>query len=153
MPTLETRRHIRAIPAVVWDVLTDIAAHPELLGNVTAAEALTAGDLQPGFRWREMRNVGGREEYQEATVGACTDYRTLEVRRELADRVVVVRHELQEADGGTELSCRVDLEPGPGAMVQQVAAMLTEPWTKKRIRREFERDLEDLTTAAEARQL
>lgn len=153
MLTLEIRRHIRAIPAVVWDVLTDVVAHPDLLHNVEAAEVLSPGDVATGFAWREMRRVQGRESYQEIAVGECRDYQVLGTRRHLPERTLAVRYELREADGGTELLCRIELETSPGAMVQQVASMLAEPWTKKRIRREFERDLDDLATAAESRQL
>lgn len=59
---IEVSRQVAAPAAAVWEVMTDLASAPDVMGSVIAVEILEGSSpLTLGTRWRETRRMFGRE--------------------------------------------------------------------------------------------
>lgn len=66
--SVELIQDVRAVPAVVWDVLTDVEAAAATLSGVDRVEVVAGDRYEEGFRWRETRTMMGKSVTQEMTV-------------------------------------------------------------------------------------
>ena len=143
-------RETTASPEQVWAVMTDIEGATETLSGVTVIERLDDGTgFGPGLRWRETREVFGKEATEELEVTAVDPGRSYTV----------------EADsGGTHYRSVLTVEPAAGGAVitmtfgaeqtgGRIASFLTR--TVGRLfqgptRKALQQDLDDIAAAAEA---
>lgn len=148
---LTVTRETSASPEDVWAVMTDIEGTTQTLSGVTEIERLDDGEgFEPGLRWRETREVFGKEATEELEVTAVDPGRSYTV----------------EADsGGTHY--RSVLRVTPSATGATIAMTFGAEQTGGRIsslltrtigrlfqgptRKALQQDLEDIASAAEAR--
>jgi hypothetical protein len=82
MRTVAARRTIEAPIEKVWVLATDIGRWPEATSGVERVELLTDGDFGESTRWRETRQMFGREATEEMSVSAVDPGRCYTVEAE-----------------------------------------------------------------------
>lgn len=149
MSTLTLKRHIGATPERVFALTTDVEGFPAVVPGIKKTELLTSGPVGRGTRFRETREMLGKEatetmefvEFSPPTGYAigCTscgvEYRT--------------RSDLRAAPaGGTELVMTLDCRPVTlfAKIVNPVMGLVM----KRIMRKLLEADLDAVRSAAEA---
>lgn len=143
-------RETTASPEQVWAVMTDIEGTTETLSGVTVIERLDGGSgFEPGLRWRETREVMGKEATEELEVTAVDPGRSYTV----------------EADsGGTHYRSVLTVEPSAsgatitmtfgaeqtGGRIASFLAMTVGRLFQGPTRKALQQDLDDIAATAEA---
>lgn len=153
MPVVVVRQKVQASAAVLWDVLTNIAAAPTVRSRVAAVDIPDGAEFRAGLAWQEARHDSDGGHIVTHRVTEVDEYHSATVLSETAELALSTRYTLDEEAGHTILTVHTDYHPQPGAMIAQVAAQLRAPWTKKHLREHLECDVADAARAAEDRQL
>lgn len=151
---ISVSRRTTASPDVVWGVVTDIEGSVAVLSGVTGIERLDDGEgFGPGLRWRETRELFGREASEELEITAVDPGRSYTVEAHSGGthyRSVVTVD--PDEDGGSRLAMTF------GAVQQQrqgwlgrIAMKAGGKAVERATRKALEQDLDDLADAAEAR--
>lgn len=148
MPLIVSQQQVRAPAATVWDVLTDIDAAPTVFSAIDAVDLLNPGPFRVGLAWNSARRHKDSVELVHNRVVELEDYRSVTILSETASHVFTTEYSLAVDGGTTTLTARSEIHAQPGAMIQQVSTLLTEPWAKKRWRSDLDRDLADIARAA-----
>ena len=154
MEIMVTRR-TTAPPEVVWAVATDIEGSVDVLSGVTGIERLDDGEgFGPGLRWRETRELFGREASEELEVTAVDPGRsyTVEAHSGGTHYRSVVTVEPDDGGGGSRLAMTFGAEQQQrqgwlGRMAMKAGGKAVERATRKALAQ----DLDDLAAAAEDR--
>lgn len=143
-------RETSASPAAVWAVLTDLDRFPEVLSGVTAVARLDDGAaFEVGTRWRETRELFGREATEELEVTALDAGHRYTVE---ADDSGTHYHSVLavEATGdGSTITMTFTAEQGDGWLNRVLAQTIGRLFLRA-TRRALRRDLDDIAATAEA---
>lgn len=147
---LEVSRHTSASPDEAWAVLTDVEGSVEHLSAVTAVQRLD--DIEGfgvGSRWRETREMFGREASEELEVTAVEEGRSYTVEADNRGThytsVVTV-----EPDGaGSRITMTFGAEQSSGRFGRLVARTVGKAF-EGATRKALQQDLDDVAAAAEA---
>lgn len=152
MEIMVTRRST-APPEVVWAVATDIEGSVDVLSGVTGVERLDDGEgFGPGLRWRETRELFGREASEELEITAVDPGRSYTVE---ADSGGTHYRSVMTVDPGDDGGSRLAMTFGAEQQRQGWLGRITMKAGGKAIeratRKALQQDLDDLAVAAEAR--
>lgn len=147
---LEVTRETTASPDQVWALMSDIEGSPDVLSGVIRVERLDDGDeFAPGLRWRETREIAGREASEELEVTAVDEGRSYTVEADSRGthyRSVVT---VEPAGTGSRLSMTFTAETTGGRISRLVARTMGKA-IEGATRKALQQDLDDIATAAEA---
>lgn len=144
-------RRLSAPPEAVWAVLTDLEHAPETLRAVTKVELLTPGPYGVGTRWRETRQMWGREATEEIWVTASEAPSRTVVEANPGKTRYTTTFTLRPAGSGTQLDVRFTartLRPKPW---ERVLWKLFGPLGARATRKVLQKDLEDIAEATRTR--
>jgi len=147
MPSYSFSEHIKAPPARVFELFTDIERAPEHVSGIKRVEVLTEGGVKPGMKWRETREFAGREATETLEITALEPNKSYRV--DCDSHGAIWRSDFRFTPDGD--GTRVDLEMR--CLPQTLKAKIMSPLSllfagmlKKAIRQ----DLDDLKRAAES---
>lgn len=148
---LTVTRETTASPEVVWAVVTDIEGGAGVLSGVTGIERLDDGEgFAPGLRWRETREMFGKEVSEELEITAVDPGRSYTVEADSGGThyrsVVLVT---PSATGSTiAMTFAAEQQRGriAGFLSRTVGRLSLRP-----VRKALQQDLDDIAAAAEAR--
>ena len=146
MTTVTVTSRIAAPVERVFEVFTDLEHSAERVSGIRKIEILTSGGFRLGMRWREVREVLGREVSEEMEVTAFERDRTYTVTNDAHRTRADTVFSFEPSNGGTKVTIEFDLEP------QSFAARLLSPlgWALAgKIRDAITHDMADLKRAAE----
>jgi carbon monoxide dehydrogenase subunit G len=147
MTTVTVTSLVAAPVEHVFDVFTDLDHIGERVTGITQVEPLTAGDFNLHTRWRETRQVGGREVVEEWKVTAFEKDEGYTISDDTHRARAETRFAFQPENGGTRVTIEFTLD------TRALTARLMAPlgWAMSgRIREAIAEELEELKTAAEA---
>lgn len=145
---IETATVIRAPVEVVFDLLADIPAWPEVIPAITRIEVLNGDAIAVGTNFRETRVMFGREAHEVMTVAEMERPFRLVLTAENHGARYRAEHRLAPASEGARLALSFEGIP------ITFAARLFQPIGRlmlPRVRRMLEEDLDALRTVAEQR--
>src|SRR5262245_7473484 len=146
MTTVTVTSGIAAPVDRVFGVFTDIEHSAEHVSGIKKLEILTSGGFRLGTRWREVREVLGREVSEEMEVTAFERNRTYTITNDAHGTRVDTVFSFESSAEGTKVTIEFELEP------QSFAARLLSPlgWALAgKIRDAMTQDMADLKRAAE----
>ena len=146
MTTVTVTSRIAAPVERVFGVFTDIEHSPEHVSGIKKLEILTSGGFRLGTRWREVREVLGRDVSEEMEVTAFERDRTYTITNDAHGTRVDTVFSFEPANGDTKVTIEFELEP------QSFAARLLAPvgWALAgKIRDAMTQDIADLKRAVE----
>jgi len=147
MTTVTVTSHVTAPVDHVFDIFTDLDHIGERVKGIKRIEVLTVGDFNPGTRWRETRQILGREISEEMQVTAFEKNRSYTVTDDSHGARIDTVFSFTPVDGGTQVNIEFTLD------TRALTARLMAPlgWAMSgRIRDALTHDLADLKGAAEA---
>ena len=149
---LDLSRHINADPETIWAVLTDVPNAHRILSGVLAVEILTAGEYEPGFRWRETRKMFGMESTEEMMVQtADAPHSTTVVAENGGTEYKTVFTLTADVSGGTNLFMHFSAEVAHAPAISRVVMGVMGKVALNSTRKTMEQDLADIATEAERR--
>ena len=148
MVTLKLSTHVNAPPAVVFATAIDVARWPELIRGVKAVEILTPGPVGVGTRFRETRQLFGRDAVEEMTFAAFDPSRLFTLEAVSCGSRFTSEHRFTADIAGTLLE--LTLRTQPLTLAARLMAPLGRLMTPM-MRRMIGADLDDLKRAAEQR--
>ena len=146
MTTVTVTSGIAAPVERVFEVFTDIEHSAEHVSGIKKLEILTSGGFRLGTRWREVREVLGRQVSEEMRITAFERNRTYTVTNDAHGTRADTLFSFEPSNGGTKVTIEFELEP------QSFAARLLSPlgWALAgKIREAITQDIADLKRAAE----
>ncbi len=149
MLTAEVRRRTAALIEVVWSTISAVGEYPGRVSSYVRVEYQTPERGGIGTKWRQTRSVFGREHAQVLNVVGWEPPVYLETKAKESGAEYTTIYRLTEADGSTEVSVRFEVEATSviGAVFQRLMGGRLMASTREAM----ERDLADLTAAAELR--
>lgn len=146
MTTVTVASRIAAPVEHVFEVFTDIDHAAENVSGIRKVEMLSSGGFRLGTRWRETREVMGRQMSEEMEVTAFERNRTYTITNDVHGTRVDAVFSFEPSDGGTRVSVEFMLEPQsfPSRLLSPLGWALT-----GRVRDALSHDLADLKHAAE----
>lgn len=145
-------RTIAAGPETVWAVLTDVPNAHRTLSGVLAVEILTAGEYEPGFRWRETRKMFGMKSTEEMMVQtADAPHSTTVVAENGGTEYKTVFTLTADAAGGSTLFMHFSAETAHAPAVSRVVMGVMSKVALNTTRKTMEQDLADIAAEAERR--
>jgi hypothetical protein len=157
--TQQTLRLSTTVPApahAVWEVLTDLTRAAERLRGIQSVQIMSSGPYAVGTRWRETRSFFGRPATEEMWVRENDPLRSTVVESGEGDttyRTVweLVPHGPLDDEGeapATELRVSFTGTTSDSAVSRAAMAVLG-PLGLRAVRRALQKDLEDISTAAQ----
>lgn len=147
---LSVSRQTSAGPAEVWELATDLERSPQVLSGVTRVERLDDGDgFGPGTRWRETREIQGKEYSEELTVTAVDEGRSYTVEADSHGVHYRSVFTVEPEGDGARITMRfgADQRRGRlGALMARTFGKAVEAATRTAL----QQDVDDLAAAAEA---
>lgn len=147
MFTIETSTHIAAPPDRVFGIITDLEGAAERMRGIKSLEVLTEGAFGVGTRFRETREIFGKEATEEMEVTEVTPGEGYRVRAEshgcVYDSVLHIRPE------GAGCVLTVGFGAEPTGFVGRLASRLMLPLMRKQTCKLLDQDLADIKAAAE----
>ncbi|MFE5708576.1 hypothetical protein CJ179_30550 [Rhodococcus sp. ACS1] len=146
MPVTEQSVVIARPASEVWDFLTDAANWPSWEASIVECEQVTDGELGVGTRWRGVNRVLGKRidwetEFVEYQPGKVATSKSVE-----GDKIgVTATTRIEEVDGGTLFTYRVDTESGLGGVFGKLADPLVTKAYSRMMRASLD-NLADLLT-------
>lgn len=142
-----------APPEAVWAVATDIEGTVDVLSGVVAVERLDGGEgFAPGLRWRETRELFGKEASEELEVTAVDPGRSYTVEADSRGTHYRSVFTVEPDDeGGSRLSMTFGAEQQRQGWLGRFAAKAGGKAIERATRKALQQDLDDIATAAEAR--
>jgi carbon monoxide dehydrogenase subunit G len=144
---MSVSKQTHALPDRVWQVITDIDGSAEVLSNIKAIERVDSGSgFGVGTRWRETREMFGRESTEEMEVTSLEEGRsyTVEARNRGVHYQSVVS--VEPSERGSLITMTFEAEPS-GMLGKVLAATLGKLFagaTKKALAK----DLDEIASAA-----
>lgn len=149
---LDLSRHVNADPDTVWAVLTDIPNAHRTLSGVLSVEILTAGEYEPGLKWRETRKMFGMKSTEEMMVqSADAPHSTTIVAENGGTEYKTVFTLTADASGGTNLFMHFSAEVAHAPAISRVVMGVMGKVALNSTRKTMEQDLADIATEAERR--
>lgn len=148
MKSLESAIHVNAPPERVFAEASDLRGAERRVRAIKRLEVLTDGPIGVGTRFRETREMFGREATEEMEITAFSPGESYAVAAESHGcryrSVVTVAPEGE----GSRLS--ITFAGEPQTLGAKILAALTAPLMRKQCEKAFVQDLEDIRRAAEA---
>ncbi|BAH53747.1 hypothetical protein ROP_55000 [Rhodococcus opacus B4] len=121
MPVVEQSVVIARPASEVWEFLADAANWPSWEASIVECEQVTDGELGVGTRWRGVNRILGKRidwgtEFVEHQPGKVATSKSVEGRLGFTATT-----KLEEVDGGTLFTYRVDSESGLGGVFGKLA--------------------------------
>ena len=149
---LDLSRHIAADPETVWAVLTDVPNAHRTLSGVESIEILSAGQYEPGLRWRETRKMFGMKSTEEMMVQTADEpHSTTVVAESGGTEYKTVFTITAEAEGGSTLYMHFSAEVAHAPAISRVVMAVMGRYAEKTTRKTMEQDLADIAAEAERR--
>lgn len=149
---LTVTRETSASPEAVWAVMTDIEGTTQTLTGVTGIERLDDGaGFEPGLRWRETRQVFGKEATEELEVTAVDPGRSYTVEADSGGthyRSVLL---VTPSATGSTIAMTFGAEQ-TGGRISGFLSMTVGRLFQGPTRKALKQDLEDIAATAEARE-
>lgn len=143
---------INASPEAVWDVLTDLPRHAEILRSVTSTRMLGDGGYDVGTTWVEERTFFGHHGEEELHVTECVEPRRTTHETQVDHDSIRSAYVLQpHPDGTTKLLVTATLDITERTSTERLLWNAFGAHSYNATRRMLEHDLEDLRTEAERR--
>jgi uncharacterized protein YndB with AHSA1/START domain len=147
MATVTVSNHVAAPVQQVFRVFTDIEHGPEHVGGIKKVEMLTPGVVHLGSRWRETREVLGRDDSAEMEITAFELNRMYTITHHKAGVRIDTTFWFQPEGAGTKVS--VDFELDGGGVPPGLLAPLG--WAiEGKVERVLSNDLLDLKHSVES---
>lgn len=147
---LQVERETSASPDEVWAVLTDIEGSVEQLSAVTAVERLDDGEgFGPGTRWRETREMFGREASEVMEVTAVDEGRSYTVEADSRGTHYTSVCAVEPHGTGSRISMTFVTEQTGGRFGKLLAHTVGKAF-EGASRKALQQDLDDIAAAAEA---
>lgn len=149
MKPMQIERVVAAPAARVWGIMTDLDRSPDVLSAVTRVERLDGGStFGVGTRWKETREVFGKEATEEMAVTAVEPGRSYVVEADSRGahyRSTMGVEPLDDARSRLYLSFGAEPEGLGGQILAATVGRLFRGVTRRMLRR----DLDDIAAAAE----
>jgi carbon monoxide dehydrogenase subunit G len=146
MATVTVSNHVEAPVEQVFKVFTDIEHGPEHVSGIKKVEMLTPGVVHLGSRWRETREVLGRDDSAEMEITAFERNKTYTITHHKAGVRVDTTFYFEPEGTGTKVSVEFDLDGGgvpPGLLAPLGWAI------EGKVQRVLSHDLADLKQSVE----
>lgn len=149
---LDLSRHINADPATVWSVLTDVPNAHRILTGVVSVEILSAGEYEPGLRWKETRKMFGMKATEEMMVQTSdAPHSSTVVAENGGTEYKTVFTLTADAEGGTTLFMHFSAETAHAPAFSRVVMGVMNKVALNATRKTMEQDLADIAAEAERR--
>lgn len=147
MARFTTRRRISAPRSRVFAVFTDFAAAADRIAGIKSLELLTDGPIGAGTRFRETREIFGKEATEEMEITVYEPDRHYRVEAESHGCKYLTTFEFEEVDGATDVTMVFE-----GIAESWVAKLMTPlAWMMSGATRKLiEADLDDLQKHCES---
>lgn len=147
MSRIEVSRAIAAPQEKVWELITDLRGAPARLSGIKRVEILEGPEFGVGTRWRETREMFGREATEEMTITEVDPGRSYRTHADSRGVEYVSELRVEPTGAGSRLSMSIDAHVGNPVLrvLMAVAARLMEGTTRKAM----SKDLDDIAAAAE----
>jgi carbon monoxide dehydrogenase subunit G len=150
MDDITVIRRIDAPAADVWSLVTDLERSVDALRGITAIERLDDGDgFGVGTRWRETRELFGREATEEMEVVDLAPGSSYTVEARSGNTHYVSTIEVRPLDA-TSCELLMSLAGRSSSVAGRLAAATLGRLFSPATRRAMERDLDDIAAAAGA---
>ncbi|MBU8868745.1 SRPBCC family protein [Paenarthrobacter aromaticivorans] len=148
--TTTLTQHINASPEKVWAVLSDIPGSAGTLSGINAIQMLSEGPYGEGTRWKETRTMMGRQETVEMWVSETDPPRSTTVKALQGGADYTTGFNLNERDGGTDLTLTFDAKVLKPTLVSKVAMALFGKIGMSITRKALSKDLAEIAAKAES---
>ncbi len=149
MAQITVRRDVDAPADAVWQVMTDLERSPQVVSAIGEVERLDSGDgFGVGTRWRETRQMFGREATEEMEVTAVEPGRCYTVEADSRGAHYTSTMRVEPVD---ERRSRVSMvfAGEPDGLVSKVFATTIGKLFEGATRKALQSDLDDIARAAE----
>lgn len=139
---------IPAPPAMVWDVITDVARAEQIFRSVKRSELLTEGPVDVGTTWREERTLFGHRGPEERRVLECDPPRRLVIATHVGHDLVRTAYRVTPFGSGedrTRLAMTTNLDTSGRSALGRVEWELLGGHSYEHTRKILRHDLEDIT--------
>ena len=143
METLTHGKSFRAPVGRVFAMFTGVAQAPTWMQAIKEIEVLRGTGSAVGDRWRELRRVGGREQWMEFVVTEWTLDKSWAIESEAGGTLWTTHFTFAESLGVTEIAASMQWQP-KGIVLRLFNGMI-----RRRITEGMEMDCEDLRKALE----
>lgn len=143
----EVDRHVAAPIDLVWSVIADVGAYPGRVRSYVDVAFLTPRRSGVEASWRQTRTVFGREHAQVLRIVGWNPPNRLDTVAHESGAQYTTSYRLEALDGATRVTVRFEVEPtnALGSLVQRLFGRRLMVSTREAM----ERDIEDLSAAAE----
>lgn len=140
---------IDASPAQVWASVSNIENAANAISGIKSIEILESatGPSIVGLKWRETREMFGREAIETMWITEASDAEFYVTRAESHGSIYISRIELEPTSTGTRLSMR--FEGQPVTVAAKVLWLLTGWMAKGAMRKAIDKDLADIKCSVE----
>lgn len=145
----EVRRRVAAPPETVFATAVDFAGAAGKIRAITRMEMLTEGPVRVGTRFRETRNMFGKEATEEMMVTELEPPRRYVLGAESHGSRYRTELRFDPVQGGTEMV--MSFSATPLTLMAKIFGILMKPMLKK-LAATCGRDLDDLRESIERRQ-
>jgi len=111
MATIRVSREIAAPVDKVFSMFTDVEHGTDNVSGIKSVEMMTFGPLRLGSRWRETREVLGREDEAEMEITAFEQNHTYTITHHKAGVRVDTVFTFEKVPAGTKVSVEFGLNP------------------------------------------
>lgn len=147
MSRVVVSREIAAPPERVWELITDLRSAPTRLSGIKRVEMLAGPEFGVGTRWRETREMFGREATEEMTITQVDPGRSYRAHADSRGVEYTSQLQVEPTAAGSRLSMSLEAQVGNPVLriLLAVPARLMQGMTRK----EIAKDLDDIAAAAE----
>jgi carbon monoxide dehydrogenase subunit G len=146
MATVTVSNHVEAQVEQVFKVFTDIEHVPDRVSGIKKVEMLTPGVVHLGSRWRETRELLGRDDSAEMEITAFERNKTYTITHHKAGVRLDTTFYFEPEGTGTKVSVEFELDGGgvpPGLLAPLGWAI------EGKVQRVLSHDLADLKQSVE----
>jgi hypothetical protein len=148
MSTLTVEIWIEALPARVFEVVTDLARLPERVDAIRKVEILSDGPVGLGTSFRETRVMFGKEATEVMEFTKFDPPRGYVLEAESHGSHYTTFHDLTPENGGTRLS--LTFETRAISLMAKILSVTLMPLCRGAMRKALLGDMESLKTVAES---
>jgi len=112
MPTVTVSNQVAAPVGQVFQLFTDIEHGPDRVGGIKKVEMLTPGVVHLGSRWRETRDILGREDSAEMEITAFELNRMYTITHHKAGVRIDTTFWFEREGAGTKVAVEFQLDGG-----------------------------------------
>jgi carbon monoxide dehydrogenase subunit G len=148
--TTSITQHVNAAPEKVWAVISDVPGSAGTLSGIHSIQMLSDGPYGTGTRWKETRNIMGRQETVEMWVSQADPPRSTTVKALQGGADYTTHFLLQERDGGTDLTLEFGAQMINPTPLTRVSMALLGGIGMAMTRKSLKRDLAEIAAKAES---